>query len=326
MAKAQYYYNTETCTYEKIEKSKFEGIIKVIGLLFVCVIFGSAFAWAIITSFDSPYELELIQKNENLLFNYHHLDKELKSLQDHVVKLQRRDDEIYRPNFEVEPIPKEIRQAGAGGSQKYKNMLREGLENEGLIITYLSRLDLLKRQMYIQSQSLDEVSELAKTRKELMSHLPAIQPVSNKELKRLASGFGMRFHPILGVTRMHPGCDFSAPTGTPIYATGDGKIIKAEKGNYSYGNQIEIDHGFGYITKYGHMSTFEVEEGQEVKRGQIIGHVGNTGLSTAPHCHYEVIFNDKKVNPVDYFLNDLTDEEYEEIIRLSSEETAPLGF
>ncbi|MEM1135504.1 MAG: M23 family metallopeptidase [Bacteroidota bacterium] len=326
MAKIKYYYDTETCRYERVKTSPIEIVVNALGLLFVCVIVGTIFAVIYLKVFPSSNELKLAKENEKLLYYYNSLNKELSSVQEMMTVLQKRDDDIYRTIFEAEPIPIEIRQAGSGGSRKFQDLIDERLEREELVINSLSKIDVIKRQMYIQSKSFDEIIELARSKKKMLTHIPAIQPVANKELKRLASGYGMRFHPILKIRRMHSGCDFSAPVGTPIYSTGDGKVIKAKKSRRGYGNEIEVDHGFGYITKYAHLSEFEVRIGQKVKRGQIIGRVGNTGLSVAPHLHYEVIYKNRKVNPVNYFFNDLTDQQYDEIVKISSLENQSLGW
>ena len=178
--------------------------------------------------------------------------------------------------------------------------------------------------MYIQSTSYDEIVKLANNKEKMFAAIPAIQPVSNKQLIRLASGFGYRIHPVYKVKKFHSGIDFSAPIGTPIYATADGKVSKAKRSG-GYGKLVEIDHGFGYKTRYAHMHDFEVRKGQNVKRGQIIGYVGNTGLSTAPHLHYEIVLNNKKINPVNYFFNDLDPDEYEKVLELASIENQSLG-
>jgi murein DD-endopeptidase MepM/ murein hydrolase activator NlpD len=180
--------------------------------------------------------------------------------------------------------------------------------------------------MYIQTKSYDEIMDLARSKNEMLLSIPAIQPIANQNLTRVASGFGMRFHPILKVRRMHTGMDFSAPQGTPIYATGDGTVTLLEKSRLGYGNQIEIDHGFGYVTKYAHLFEFNVKQGQKVKRGQVIGTVGNSGLSVANHLHYEVIYNGKKVDPVNYFFNDLTPQQYQMMLEIASQENQSLGF
>src|SRR5690606_10705901 len=186
-------------------------------------------------------------------------------------------------------IPQSIRRAGTGGSERYKQLLDGKLEREDLIVSAFRKIDLLKKQMYIQTKSYDEIIQMAKNRDEMLSAIPAIQPISNKELTRLASGFGMRFHPIYKIKRPHTGVDFSAPQGTPIYATGDGEVkVVRNNGLSGYGMEVLIDHGYGYKTRYAHLSKFNVKVGQKVKRGECIGYVGNTGASTAPHCHYEV--------------------------------------
>jgi murein DD-endopeptidase MepM/ murein hydrolase activator NlpD len=252
------------------------------------------------------------------------LNKEINNVGDMLSVLQDRDDNIYRVIFEASPIPMEIRKSGTGGTEKYKALLEEKLSREDLIIGTLQKIDQLKKEMYIQTKSYDELVALSKRKAEMVSAIPAIQPIANQDLRRFASGFGYRTHPILKVSRMHTGCDFSAPTGTPVFATGDGKVITAKRSS-GYGNEIEIDHGFGYITKYAHLSSFDVREGQKVKRGQQIGKVGNTGLSVAPHLHYEVMHNKNKVNPVNYFFNDLTPEEYDQMLEMASIENQSLG-
>jgi len=201
------------------------------------------------------------------------------------------------------------------------------LEREELIVSAFQKVDQLKKKMYIQTKSYDEILDMAKNKSELLASIPAIQPIANEELTRLASGFGRRWHPIYKVKKMHWGCDFSAPRGTPVYATGDGVISRTVKSNRAlgYGNFIEIDHGYGYETLYAHMHSFAVKRGQRVKRGELIGYVGNTGGSTAPHCHYEVIKDGKRINPVKYFFHDITDEEYNKLLELASVENQSLG-
>jgi murein DD-endopeptidase MepM/ murein hydrolase activator NlpD len=239
--------------------------------------------------------------------------------------LHERDDNVYRVIFEADPIPSSIRSAGVGGVNRYKSLIDADLEREDLIIETYKTIDQLKKQMYIQTKSYDEILTLARDKQSLYASMPAIQPVSNQELKRLSSGFGMRTDPILKVPKMHEGVDFSAPRGTPIYATGDGVISAVKTSFGGYGKHIIIDHGFGFETLYGHMDRFEARQGQKIKRGELIGYVGNTGKSTAPHLHYEVFKDGRNVNPVHYFYQDLNDDEYEEILRLASIENQSLG-
>ena len=241
--------------------------------------------------------------------------------------LQERDDNVYRIIFEAEPIPENVRTAGSGGALKYAQLLEDDLAQEKLILDDYQRIDKIKREMYIQTKSYDEIIQLALNKADMLAAIPAIQPIKNKELTRLASGFGRRIHPIYKVKRMHWGLDFSAPRGTPVYATGDGTVKYAKKSylNSGYGNQVEVNHEFGYVTKYAHMQEIVVRKGQNVRRGQLIGYVGSSGGSTAPHVHYEIIKNGKKINPIQYIIQDVTDEDYQKLLELASRENQSLG-
>ncbi len=323
MARIKYYYDTETCRYERVRTSNADVAINALGILFLCMVFGAIFALLYTIYFPSERELALMKENQELLTHYEQLNKELELSQEMLGLLQERDDDIYRVIFEQDPIPSTIRQASVGGINRYADLFDAGLSREELIVKTYEKISKLKRQMYIQTRSYDELAELAKNKNEMLASIPAIQPISNQDLKRFASGFGMRMHPIYKVRKMHTGADFSAPTGTPVFATGDGVIqtISRSRSRHGYGNCIDIDHGHNYITKYAHLSKILVKRGQKVKRGQIIGEVGNTGASVAPHLHYEVIYRDRKVDPVNFFFNDLSPAQYEEIIRQASLET-----
>ncbi|GAB4339587.1 MAG: M23 family metallopeptidase [Flammeovirgaceae bacterium] len=325
MAKIKYYYDTETCRYERVKVSYLDIALNAVGVLFFCILVGFGLSLVYSKYFPSRKEVSLMKENEELLYAYKLLQKEMESIQQMAKSLQERDDNIYRVVFEAEPIPSDVRMAGAGGSRKYQELIDKGLSQEELIVSSLEKIDQLKRQMYIQTKSYDEIVELATNKAEMLASIPAIQPLSNKDLTRFASGFGLRLHPILKTKRMHAGVDFSAPQGTPIYSTGDGVVTKVEF-DRGYGKFVEIDHGFGYVTRYGHMSKFDVRKGQRVKRGFKIGEVGNTGLSTAPHVHYEVIHNDRHVNPIMYFFGDLTAEQYDELLKMSNVENQSLGY
>ncbi len=325
MARIKYYYDTESCKYERIKVSKGDIFINFLGFLFLGVIIAVALLFVYFTNFDSPKEALLKKENKELLLKYDLLSKELNQVENILTALQDRDDDIYRTIFEANPIPESVREAGVGGANKYQALMEEDLEQEALILSTFQKIDKIKKKMYIQSKSYDEILKMANDKAKMLASIPAIQPISNKELKRLASGYGMRIHPIYKVRKMHTGVDFSAERGTPIYATGDGIVRRATYSLGGYGRQVEINHGYGYITKYAHMSKFIVKKGQKVKRGEIIGYVGSTGTSVAPHLHYEVIRNKKKVNPVHYFFNDLSAEEYEEILKLSSVENQSLS-
>lgn len=268
---------------------------------------------------DSPKEKLLKQENSQLKARYELLDKRMDQISGVLIDIQRRDDEIYRTIFEAEPIPREIREAGFGGINRYKDL--ESYRNSELIIESSHKLDKITKQLYIQSKSYDEVNSMAVKKEHMLASIPAIQPVANKDLKRMASGYGMRMHPIYKRRKFHTGMDFSAERGTEIYATGSGKVVDVEKSRRGYGNHIIVDHGYGYQTLYAHMQSFEVRRGEQVKRGQVIGYVGNTGTSVAPHLHYEVLKNGEKVNPINFYFNDLTPEEYEQMIEFAAQPT-----
>ncbi len=325
MARIKYYYDTESCRYERIKVSTWDIILNTLGILALVGIFSAGLVYTYVQYVESPKEAMQRKVIDELKFHNEMQSKEIDQMAEILTSLQERDDNVYRTIFGAEPIPDAVRQAGFGGANRYKDLMDEGLEQEELVLTNYQKIDQLKKQMYIQTKSYDEILDLAARKEEMFASLPAIQPVSNKELKRLSSGFGYRTDPIYKTRRMHYGVDFSAPKGTPIYATGDGTVLMTKSTYSGFGNHVKIDHGFGYVTLYGHMDSFIVKKGEKVKRGDLIGYVGNTGKSTAPHLHYEVHKQGKKINPVHYFTKDLNHEEYEEILRLSSIENQSLG-
>jgi murein DD-endopeptidase MepM/ murein hydrolase activator NlpD len=276
--------------------------------------------------FESPKELLLKNEVKEMEFYYDNLLQEVDKLQKQLANMEYRDDNIYRVVLGAEPIDKSIREAGIGGIDRYEDVREKNIIHEDIIVKLSESVDNLRRKIYVESKSQDEVVDLAESKEKLFAALPAIQPVANKHLIALASGFGLRIHPIYKVKKMHTGIDFAAAIGTPIYATADGLIDKVDISFSGYGKVIEIDHGFGYRTRYAHMHGFAVRQGQKVKRGDLIGYVGNTGLSTAPHLHYEVFVNGVHANPVHYFFNDLNPAEYEKIIELASIENQSLGM
>jgi murein DD-endopeptidase MepM/ murein hydrolase activator NlpD len=259
-------------------------------------------------------------------FYYQNLETEIHKLENQLSTMEYRDDNIYRAVLGAEPIDKNIRQSGIGGADRFEDIRSKNIDHEEVIIKMEEMLSKLKRKVYIESKSQDDVVALAENKEKLFAAIPAIQPVANKELIALASGYGMRIHPVYKVFKMHTGIDFAASIGTPIYATADGIIDKVEVSFSGYGKVIEIDHGFGYRTRFAHMHDFTVRQGQKIKRGDLIGYVGDTGLSTAPHLHYEVFVNGIVVNPIHYFFNDLNPAEYEKIIELASIENQSLGM
>lgn len=324
MARIKYYYDTETCKYERIKVSKWDIFLNSLGILTLSLVLAIGILFVSSTYFESPQVSILKKENQELLIYYDDIQKDLYKMKGMISSLQERDDNIYRVIFEADPIPSTIRRAGVGGTDRYRALREEKLEREELVIGTFGKIDNLKKQMYIQTKSYDDILQMAVNKSEMLASIPSIQPIPNKDLKRLASGYGMRMHPILKVRRMHAGCDFSAPQGTPIYATGDGKVILARFYKTS-GNMVKIDHGYGYLTKYFHLSKFSVKQGKKVKRGDIIGYVGNTGLSKAPHCHYEIWKNERHINPINYFYNDVSDEEYDKLLELASVENESLG-
>ncbi len=327
MARIKYYYDTETCKYERVKTSTWDVFFNLLGFFAVASIIAIGIFLTFSAYFDSPKEALLKKENRELAYHNKIITKDMDEVFDMLQVLQERDDNIYRSIFEAEPIPMEIRNLSTGGSKKYQELYESELENEQLIVKTYSKVDSLKRKIYVQTISYDEIMAMAKDKSKMLAAIPAIQPVENRDLTRLASGFGMRIHPIYKGRRMHTGIDFAAPRGTPIYATGDGKIKLAKKSllKTGYGNQVEIDHGFGYISKYAHMQSFIVKVGQNVKRGEIIGYIGSTGGSTAPHLHYEIHKNGIKIDPIQYMIQDITDGEYQKLLELASRENQSLG-
>ncbi|MBD8490552.1 M23 family metallopeptidase [Echinicola sp. CAU 1574] len=325
MSRIKYYYDPKTCKYERYTKSKWDVLLGLLGFLSLSSLLAVGILLVFSYYFDSPKELLLKKENEELKLYYEMMDTEVTRLNDMMADLKDRDDNLYRVIFESEPIPSSIREAGYGGSDRFRDIKEKGLQQEDLIVGVMENVGKLKKQMYVQSLSYDELAEKALNKEEYWASIPAIQPVHNEDLKRLASGFGMRLHPILKVRKMHAGVDFSAPKGTPIYATGDGKVIQVKTEFGGYGKSVVIDHGFGFQTRYGHMNEFKVKRGQTVKRGDLIGTVGNTGSSTAPHVHYEVIKDGRRINPVNYFFKDLEPSEFDKILELASRENQSLS-
>ena len=316
MSKVKFRYNPETLSYDKIETGfKYHASRVLFYTLFGAVLGGFFFVLFYIF-IPSPEEKKVVRENKRILAQIDKMSKDLDLFSEVLDDIARRDENIYRVIFRADSIPNSIRKAGFGGVNKYESL--EDLENADLVISTAKKLDIVMKQAYVQSKSFDEVEELVRDHEKLIKCTPAIMPISNKDLKRTASGWGYRIHPIYKTRKFHSGMDFSAPIGTDIYATGDGKISKITRERTGYGNRIEIDHGFGYKTLYAHLDGFNVRKGQKVKRGDVIGFVGNSGTSTAPHLHYEVHVKNKKVNPSHYYFNDLTADEYEEMIEISS--------
>ena len=317
MKKTKYYYNPTNLRFEKLEVSRWRIALQVFGWVCTALVFASLIVWVAFTWFDSPKERYLKRQIAEMEFEYERMSDKLDTMGVILSELQYRDDNIYRTIFEAEPVSRNERLAGIGGSERFKRLNQ--LDNAELVKNTAMKLELVKRKMVVQSKSYDEVSELVKDKEKLLAHTPAIQPVSNKQLDRISSGFGYRIHPVYKVPKLHEEIDFTAPRGTDVYATADGVVEEANVSARGYGNEIVINHGYGYKTRYAHLTSFKVRRGQQVKRGELIGYVGNTGLSTAPHLHYEVEKDGLKVNPINFFYNDLAPEEYLRVIELANQ-------
>jgi murein DD-endopeptidase MepM/ murein hydrolase activator NlpD len=316
MPKQKYRFNPDTLSYEQHGVSLKERLTRFLTYFSSSLAFAIVLVIIIINHYETPRTKTVSRENQRLLSQIRLMQKDLGDIEKVLDDLQQRDDNIYRVIFETEPIPSTIRKAGFGGVNKYAHL--ENLSNSELVIATARKLDIVAKQAYIQSKSFDEVMKLAVDKEKMLAAIPAIQPVSNKDLKRTASGWGFRIHPIYKIRKFHYGIDFTAPVGTEVYATGDGLVSEVSTSKVGYGKYIQIDHGYGYSTLYAHLQNFNVRQGQRVKRGEIIGFVGNSGTSTAPHLHYEVHRNGTAVNPQSYFYMDLTPAEYERMIALSS--------
>jgi murein DD-endopeptidase MepM/ murein hydrolase activator NlpD len=320
MAKTKYYFNSQTLKYEKVKINLGNRFLKLLGFVSTALVFSFVIIAFAYTFLDSPKEKQLKREISELSFQYDILNKRIKQVDGVMEDLQQRDDNIYRIIFEAEPIPLEVRNAGFGGINRYKNL--ENYDYSELMVETTKKLDIISKQLYVQSKSYDELAKAVNSKSKMMASIPAIQPIDSRKLSSI-SGFGYRMHPIYKIRKMHDGMDFASPIGTPIYATGDGAIIAVgpERG---YGNRVMINHGYGYVTKYAHMSKFKVRTRQRIKRGDVIGYVGNTGASTGPHCHYEVYKNGKPINPINFFFNDLSPAEYMTMLEVASQENQSL--
>ena len=324
MKKVKYYYDSENLAYRKIvtKKRKRFGYIALFllssglfGVLGFVVLLNTPF-------FETPKDRLQAREIENLKLRYSILNKKMDQIDEVLQHVEERDNNLYRVYFNTSAIPKEQRKAGFGGVNRYKDL--EGYNNSELVTNTTKRVDVLSKQLAIQSKSLDEILKLAKEKEKLLSAIPAIQPVKNEQLKQMASGFGYRSDPFTKVRKFHAGMDFSAKTGTPIYATGDGVVDRADNTASGYGNHIVIRHGFGYETLYGHLSKYKVRAGQRVKRGDVIGYIGSTGRSEAPHLHYEVHKNGEVVNPLNFYYGNISAAEFVAISKLANQENQSL--
>jgi murein DD-endopeptidase MepM/ murein hydrolase activator NlpD len=324
MAKVKYYYDSENLAYRKIITRKRKKFAVVLLFLVASALFGFlAFVILLNTPFfETPKDRLQAREIENLKLHYAILNKKMDQVDNVVDALKDRDNNLYRVYFNTSAISDEERIAIFGGVDRYKEL--EGFDNSQLVLNTTKRVDVITKELAVQSKSLDYILKLAKAKNNLLSAIPAIQPVRNENLKHMASGFGYRTDPFTKARKMHEGMDFTAKTGTPIFATGDGVVARADNTVSGYGNHIVIRHGFGYETLYGHLSKYKSRAGQRVKRGDIIGYVGSTGRSEGPHLHYEVHKNGKVVNPLNFYYGNISAVEYVAISQLANQENQSL--
>ena len=315
MRKVYYIYNPRTQTYDRIYPTVRQRALSILRRLFFGMGLGAGSFIVLLLIFGSPSEKELRKENSRLQAQYNVLSRRMDEAMGVLQDVQQRDDNLYRVIFQADPIPSAIRKAGYGGTNRYERLM--DMANSDLVVNTTQKMDMLTKQLYIQSRSFDDVVEMCKNHDEMLRCIPAIQPISNKDLRKTASGYGTRIDPIYGTTRFHAGMDFSAHPGTDVYATGDGTVVKMgwETG---YGNLIIVDHGFGYQTWYAHLQGFRTKLGKRVVRGEVIGAVGSTGKSTGPHLHYEVHVKGQVVNPVNYYFMDLSAEDYDRMIQIAA--------
>ena len=324
MSKVKYYYDSENLAYRKIKTRKRKKFGVAVLFLVASALFGLLSFVILLNTpyFETPKDRLQAREIENLKLNYAILNKKLDQANSVVDAIEERDNNVYRAYFNKKSIPDSIRNIGLPGVNRYKKL--EGYNNSQLVMNTTKRIDVLNKELEIQSKSLDDILKLAEAKSDFLSAIPAIQPVRNENLKNLASGFGYRTDPFTKVKKMHEGMDFSAKTGTPVYATGDGIIERADNNASGYGNHIVIRHGFGYETLYAHLSKYNAKAGQKVNRGDIIGYVGSTGRSEAPHLHYEVHKNGKVVNPLNFYYGNISAVEYVAIAHLANQENQSL--
>lgn len=317
MSKVKYYYDPDTLSYRPIEFTNKKLISNVVLFILASFVFGLSSLLILLNSdwINTPAEISQKRALQNYELQFEILSKKLNQIEAVVENIEERDNNIYRVYFEASPIPEEQRRAGFGGVNRYKNL--EGYDNSDLIINTTKRLDVLSKQTVVQSRSLDEIERLAANKAELIEAIPSIQPIKNQDLTRMASGYGYRTDPFTKKRRFHYGMDFSARRGTPIYATGNGVVKRADNRSSGYGKHIRIDHGFGYVSLYAHLSKYNVRRGQRVKRGDIIGYVGNTGRSVGPHLHYEIFKDKKKINPLNFYYGNLSQKEFDALLTQS---------
>ena len=324
MAKIKYHFDSETLSYVPVESSRTLKISRLLIFFISSFLFGGIILFVLLNTsiVNTPQELLLKREVQNYQLQFELINRRIVQMENVLKNIGDRDNNIYRVYFEASPIPEEQRKAGFGGVNRYKDL--EGFDNSNLIINTTKKIDILTKQLVIQSKSLDEILSLAEEKENLLASIPSIQPIQNKDLKRMASGYGWRIDPFTKKRRRHFGMDFSAVRGTPVYATGNGIIKRADNRAAGFGKHIRIDHGFGYVSIYAHLDKYNVKRGQKVKRGEIIGFVGNTGRSVAPHLHYEIVKDGKKINPINFYYGNLSPDEFNILVQQASQENESL--
>lgn len=316
MKKIKYFFNTHTLRFEKVEVPLRVRLLQTFGFIAASIVTGVIIVIVMFQYIDSPKEKLLRQQNQAYKESYSVLQERVKQLELQMNELENRDNDVYRSIFEADPIPDSARVKVMEAKKEVQ--LIQNLSNSDLLETMVGQLNNLSLRMAYQTKSFSEITDMVKNKEKLLKAIPAIQPVNNKNLNRVASGFGYRVDPLYKDYRLHAGLDFAAPSGTPIYATADGVVQAAGFNTDGYGNKVVINHGYGYQTLYGHMVRVKARVGQSVKRGEVIGYIGSTGKSTGPHCHYEVIKRGQKVDPVYYFYNDLTPAQFDRILKAAA--------
>ncbi|WP_303180279.1 M23 family metallopeptidase [uncultured Butyricimonas sp.] len=315
MRKAGYHFNSDTLSFDKIESTLRKKTWRLFKKFFSSFSLAIVMLYLVYAFIDSPKEKQLKRKYEEVLTQYSLLSNKVEYLDNVLKDMESRDDNIYRVIFETEPIPSTIRRAGSGGVDQYEHL--KHLDNSDLIIGTAKKIDELSKAIFVQSKSFDAIENLAKNKIEMLASIPAILPVSLKEAHQVSSSYGYRMHPIYKTMKFHAGMDFTGAIGTPIYATGNGLVVESQF-DKGYGRHVIIDHGFSYKTMYAHLEKIVVKKGQTVKRGDVIGYLGNSGLSTGPHLHYEVRKNEKPVDPINFYFNDLSPDEFEKLVEIAN--------
>jgi Peptidase family M23 len=322
MRKIKYFFNTHTLRYEKLVTPLRVKLLRFFAFLAAAIVTAGIIVFIAFQYIDSPKTIMLQQQNADLKDNYAVVQQQVNTLQQEMDELLNRDNNVYRSIFESSPIPDSARLKTMENLKEIQ--LVTSLGETDLLNTLGAQLNRLSLLVAYQGKSFDDIEAMVKDKQKLLAAIPAIQPVNDKDLTRIASGFGTRIDPVYKVPKFHAGLDFAAPIGTPIYATADGVVTDAGYNSGGYGNRVIIDHGYGYETLYGHMYRIKTRVGAKIKRGEVIGYVGSTGKSTGPHCHYEVHRSGNPVDPVYYFYNDLTPEQYDRLLKLA--QTANQSF